>query len=315
MNYSSLAMVDVLVCTFRRPALLLKTLDGIERCAAKLGNVRIVIVDNDQAQSAREVVRHWALGAKAEVLYLSQPIQNISLSRNMALANATAPWIACIDDDEVPDEDWLISLLQTAESYEADVVFAPVVSEFHISAPAWAIEGTLFQRKRFDTGTVIPLKETRTSNVLLRTEMVANSAFRFDPALGLCGGEDSEFFARIAQANYRMVWCDEACVREWTPPNRTTLSWVLRRAFRIGSVEAYNRRRFRRYLDAGITGSKFFVFVVQGTLFMVFWLPFSSKRSVQAARRIALGAGYFYGLFAGPYLEYRVAVDRKESAA
>jgi len=307
MTDTTVALIDVLICTYRRPELLLKTLAGIERCAAGVGRVRAVVVDNDAQQSAREATLAWARTAAIDVTYLSQPLQNISLTRNMGLDNATAPWIALIDDDEVPDAGWLSAMLATAAQYEADVVFAPVISEFDPGAPSWATQGTLFQRKRFATGTVIPLKEARTGNVLLRADRLARDRVRFDPELGLSGGEDSEFFTRLAREKYRMVWCDEACVREWTPPSRTTLSWVLKRAFRVGSVEAYNKRRQGRLRETGVATAKFSLIFAQGGLQAAFWAPISSTRCVQAVRRAAIGAGFFYGLLNGPYLEYRAA--------
>lgn len=309
------ALIDVLICTYRRPELLVKTLSAIERCATMVGKVRIVVVDNDAQHSAREVTQRWSALASVSASYLSQPIQNISLTRNMALSHATAPWIALIDDDEVPDDNWLCALLATAERFDADVVFAPVISQFDPGAPAWATEGAIFQRKRFPTGANVPLRETRTGNVLLRGARLAADAFRFDPELGLSGGEDSEFFARLAAAQYRMVWCDEACVREWTPPSRTTLSWIVKRAFRIGSVEAYNKRRFGRYREAGISAAKSSIFVAQGGLLAIFWAPLSSSRSVQGMRRAAMGAGFFYGLLAGPFAEYSAPAPRNESGS
>lgn len=312
MTDPAIAHVDVLLCTYRRPDLLLKTLAGVERAASGVGAVRIVVVDNDAKQSAREATLQWAAGASVRVTYLSQPLQNISLTRNMALANATAPWIALIDDDEVPDENWLSSLLDAARRFNADVVFAPVISEFDSSAPRWATHGSIFERRRFPTGAVVPLKEARTGNVLLRATRMAGAGFRFDPELGLSGGEDSEFFARVSKEGYRMVWCDEACVREWTPPSRTTKTWVLQRAFRVGSVEAYNRRRLRRSVKTAIGILKASVFLLRGAALGLCWAPLSPDRSVASMRKAAFGAGFFYGLIAGPYSEYQAPAAKKE---
>ncbi|MBB3222340.1 glycosyltransferase family 2 protein [Pseudoduganella umbonata] len=312
MTEATTAAIDVIICTYRRPELLIKTLAGIGRCAVGLGKVRVIVVDNDAAQSAREVTLQWAATAPVVVTYLVQPQQNIALTRNMGLDHANAPWIALIDDDEVPEENWLKSLISTAQQYDADAVFAPVIAEFASNAPDWATKGTIFQRKRFSTGTVVPLKETRTGNVLLRGARLQQDQFRFDRELGLSGGEDSEFFARLGKAGYRMVWCDEACVREWTPPARTTMNWVLKRAFRAGSVEAYNKRRFSHFRQATLKALESAIFVIQGTVLSVCWAPVSLTHSALALRRAVYGVGYFYGLCAGPYLEYRAASPRKE---
>jgi len=311
MSDTPIALIDVLVCTYRRPALLLKTLDGIARAAATLGPVRIVVVDNDHGQSARAPVAGWRAPATVHVdvavSYFSQPVQNISLTRNLAFDHATAPWIAMIDDDEVPDPGWLAALLATAEGHGADVVFGPVIAEFDPGAPLWAKHGPVFQRRRFSTGTAVPLREARSGNVLLRASRLTPDGVRFEPVLGLSGGEDSEFFLRLHQRGYRMVWCDEACVREWTPPSRTNVPWLLTRTFRIGSVDAFNRRRQRRFGGVMVGLLKHSVFVVQGTLLAAVCAPFARTRCVHGLCRAALGAGYWYGLLVGPYQEYRQA--------
>lgn len=304
--------IDVLICTYRRPEMLVKALDGIERAAAKVSNVRVVVVDNDVHQSARQAVVQWAACANVRVTYLSQPQQNIALTRNMALDNAIAPWIALIDDDEIPEENWLASLLTTATYYKADVVFAPVISDFETGAPEWAKCSPVFLRKRFETGTVVSLKEARTGNVLLRGSRLKTDAFRFDPELGLSGGEDSEFFGRLDSAGYKMVWCNEACVHEKTPLSRTTKSWVLKRAFRVGSVEAYNHRRLARFSKAGIKAIKAAVILAQGAFLALCWAPLSNVRCILAMQRAAFGAGFFYGLVAGPYSEYRDPKARRK---
>jgi succinoglycan biosynthesis protein ExoM len=307
--------IDVLVCTYRRPELLARTLDGIARCAAGLPGIRVIVVDNDVRQSARTASQAWALRSGLALDYLSQPVQNISLSRNLALDRARAPWVACIDDDEVPGPEWLRGLLGAARHYRADVVFGPVISEFDRGAPAWATQGSLFQRRRFPTGTLIPHKEMRTGNVLLRRECLREGRFRFDPALGLSGGEDSDFFARLTGAGCRAVWCDEAWVREWTPGSRTRLAWVLKRAFRIGSVDAYNKRRLHRLREGALAALKCGAFLAQGSVLALFWAPLSRTRCVQAMFRAVMGAGYFYGLVKGPYQEYRQAAATPQGDA
>lgn len=305
-NHSS-CRVDVLICTYRRPKQLLATLDGVARAACGLAQVRIIVVDNDLHLSARGPCLRWSMGAQLPLVYLSQPVQNISMTRNMALDNADAQWIAMIDDDEVPDENWLRNLLDTARRHDADAVFGPVISIFAPDAPAWATQGSLFQRKRFPTGSVVPAREARTGNVLLRRSSLAQGGFRFDPALGLSGGEDSAFFACLCRSGWRMIWCDDALVSEDTPSSRTRLAWVLKRGFRIGSVEAHGSRRTRRIRDISVPALKALVFMAEGSALALICAPFSSSRCVLGMRRVAMGAGFFYGLARGPYSEYCTA--------
>lgn len=299
--------IDVLICTYKRPSMLVETLEGVRRAASGIDSIRIIVVDNDEFESAREPAHQWQASSGIQLIYLSQPRQNISLTRNKALEHASAAWVVMIDDDEVPDMHWLHNLVATAKEHSADAVFGPVISVFEPNAPKWATHGALFQRKRFPTGTPLPQKEARTGNVLLRGALLAEERIRFDPELGLSGGEDSEFFARLGKAGRKLVWADEACVYEMTPPSRTRLAWVLKRGFRIGSVDGYQNLRTGDRRRTIVGAAKHFIFIVQGTAQTIIWAPFSSANCVNGMRRATMGAGYFYGLLGRPYSEYQTA--------
>jgi glycosyltransferase involved in cell wall biosynthesis len=61
--------------------------------------------------------------------------------RNTAVAHATGDFIAFIDDDEFPADDWLIQLRATCDRYKAAGVLGPVRPHFDEPPPAWIIKG------------------------------------------------------------------------------------------------------------------------------------------------------------------------------
>jgi succinoglycan biosynthesis protein ExoM len=233
--------VDICVATYRRPAMLAALLEALARQGGPGLALRLVVVDNDAAASARGAVEAFRAGAALPVLYRVEPRQNIALARNRALALCRADFVALIDDDETPSAGWLAALLACAARFQADAVFGPVRSVLPDDAPAWA--RACFGKPRRRTGEL--LRHGGAGNVLLRGAVLARPAPWFDPAFGLTGGEDTDWFHRLYLDGLRLVWCAEAEACEPVPAERLRVGWARRRAFRGG--QTYYRVFVRRY--------------------------------------------------------------------
>jgi succinoglycan biosynthesis protein ExoM len=128
----------------------------------------------------------------------------------------------------------------------------------------------------------------------------------FDERLALSGSTDTEFFWRVARAGHRMVWAQDAPAYECIPASRTTLRWLLQRAYRIangmGSAEL-------RRLE-GVTGSWVLAnglkCLARGAVHLA--LAIALRRGavarVDALAKLASGAGWLTGLLGLRYREY-----------
>ncbi|HWY23287.1 MAG TPA: glycosyltransferase, partial [Nevskia sp.] len=180
-----------------------------------------------------------------------QPQKNIAITRNRTVELARGRWLAFIDDDERASPDWLRRLVEAAERDDADGVLGPVLPEVPPDAPAWIRRGRFYDWPRQPSGTVVPRNRLRFGNVLLRGELLGDRAASFDPDYGLTGGEDGDLLARLAERGARIVWCDEAAVREPVEVSRLSLRWLLRRAMRGGQDFARHSLN-GRYGEAGL---------------------------------------------------------------
>ena len=118
--------ISVCVCTYKRPKLLRRLLDRIQKQRNdNLFSYSVVVVDNDSMESAREVVCSFKEEASIPVDYYCEPEQNISLARNMALRHSRGNYIAFIDDDELPIARWLSFLFKAIQEWGADGIQGP----------------------------------------------------------------------------------------------------------------------------------------------------------------------------------------------
>jgi succinoglycan biosynthesis protein ExoM len=227
--------IGVCVCTYKRPQLLKRLLDGLgTQDTADLFTYSIVVVDNDQLRSAEPVVLAFAEASTIPVTYCVEPQQNISRARNRAIQNATGDFIAFIDDDEFSTENWLLTLYNACNKYDVAGVLGPVRRHFDEKPPNWIIKGNFYERQSYPTGFVIDWTKGRTGNVLLKRSVFEGLEQPFSPDFHRAG--DQDFFRRMIEKGYLFTWCDEAVAYETVLPVRWTRTFMLKRALLRGTI-------------------------------------------------------------------------------
>ena len=227
--------ISVCICTFKRPGLLRRLLTDLttQETDGRF-TYSIVVADNDGARSAEPLVSDFAASTSIPVVYCVQPQQNISLTRNVAIENASGDYIAFIDDDEFPIKRWLLTLYEACQKYNVDGILGPVQCHFDEAAPKWVIKGKFYERPTYPTGFVIDWRKGRTGNVLFKRQILAGVAEPFSPEFHRAG--DQDFFRRMIERGHKFVWCDEAQAFEVVPPSRWTRSFMLKRALLRGTI-------------------------------------------------------------------------------
>jgi succinoglycan biosynthesis protein ExoM len=193
----------------------------------------IVVADNDDGQSGRQVVQDAQGACTVPFVYCVEPRRSISLARNLALEHARGDFIAFIDDDECAEADWLLRLFETLDASGAAGVLGPVRPLFDTRPPEWVIKGRFCERPEHPTRFNMPWGECRTGNVLFRTSIIDGIAEPFLAEFGSAGG-DVNFFWRMMQNGHVFTWCNEAVVHEVVPPARWKRKFLLRRALLRG---------------------------------------------------------------------------------
>lgn len=226
----------ICVATYRRPTLLARLLDGVAHLAQPDGiRVELRIIENDAEAPCEPLVTRWRnQNPKVPTRYAVQPHRNIALTRNAALSMGHADFYAFIDDDESPDPEWLIHLVETLERGGFDAVFGDVLADLPENAPRWIRRGQFLNKRVHRQLGERRWQATRTANALVRGEWLRDR--RFDPDFGASGGEDSRLFRDMVDEGARFGWAPQATVHEAVQPEQCTLRWLFRRYRRSGLV-------------------------------------------------------------------------------
>jgi len=226
--------ICVCICTYKRPELLKRSLEGVAKQNTNgCFSYSIVVADNDIRQSAKHIVANFGTASDIAIVYCVAPEQNIALARNKALEHAKGGFVAFMDDDEFPATDWLVTLWKALADHDADGVLGPVRPFFDHHPPYWLVKGKFCERPEHQTGVELHWNQTRTGNVMFRRKILEGVSFPFREEFGN-GGEDNDFFMRMMKRGHRFVWCNEAVVYEVVPPERCERIYFLKRALLRG---------------------------------------------------------------------------------
>jgi glycosyltransferase involved in cell wall biosynthesis len=250
--------VTVCACTYKRPDGLTALLAGLgEQVFSSVPAPRwdIVIADNEGSNEARAVCERFRETSDVPLTYVHEPKRGISHARNACLDRipADSDFFAMIDDDEIPEPDWLDQLLRTQRDTGADVVLGRVLPRFDASAPQWVKDGGFFGSPSRRPGSVDDIYTDQeeigggaTNNVLVRCSAYRRLNLRFDPERGLTGGSDSLFFRLLKLAGHPIIFAADAKVWETIPPGRTTLKYLLRSEYRGGNLKLLNKLQAKK---------------------------------------------------------------------
>ena len=240
--------ITVCICTYKRPGLLGRLLDALrDQKTEGLFTYSVVVADNDQQESAKSAVNSFAAACEIKAIYCVEPTPNIAMARNKVVQEAKGDYLAFIDDDEIPGNDWLLVMLRTLKARGVDGVLAPVLPYFETEAPKWLVKAGFYDRPRHETGFVLGWQEARTGNVLLRRRILDGIGEVFRPEFG-AGGEDQDFFKRMMDQGRKFIWCDEAPAHELVPPHRWRRRFLLKRALLRGKTTFRHRTNLLRNL-------------------------------------------------------------------
>ena len=225
--------IVIAIPTYRRPLSLKRLLDAIARLETRC-DVAVLVADNDAEQKEGLALcqrlapaYRWPLtSVMAEERGIAQ-VRNVLVEQ--ALRDPKAGFIAMIDDDEWPAPDWLDQFLAVQRQTGAEVLQGSIL--FEQDGDAVAVPDVTRP-----TGPVAMLQGA--GNLLIQRRVLEETPRPwFDPSFALTGGEDFEFFTRLAKAGRRFAWADGARAYGEVPASRRDLAWVLTRAYSTGNSD------------------------------------------------------------------------------
>ena len=249
MTEESRASPSVLIAipTFRRPDMLNQLLCAIAGISTPHGCVvEVLVMDNDSTPQARDLVSRIAESFPFRLSYAHVSNPGLSTVRNFALSRARGfDFLVMIDDDEIPQQQWLLELMNVQEATGADAVIGPVPRVIPDAAPVWLRRARFFDSPTYPDRTLV--RDGYSGNCLLRIQSIQRLGITFDSTFNFAGGEDLLFFRELARRGGALAFAAGAVAEETVSADRVTVSYILKLHFRRGNTLSRHPSHQRRH--------------------------------------------------------------------
>lgn len=241
MSFSA-PQISILIPTFNRCESLRETLQEMQ--ALKLRpeiRLEIVVVNNNSTDQTAAVIEEMARRSKWPIRGFFEPKQGISFARNRLIRESGGEFIAFTDDDVLVTENWIQSIYDGFQKYDADCISGKITPLWEMEPPGWfrdpenlKLIASAFALLDHGPDPFI-MKELKLdffygANMAFRKKIFDEvNGFRED--LGLIGntrfyGEDTEMISRFFEAGKRMVYIPDSVVFHKIPPERMNMKYV-----------------------------------------------------------------------------------------
>jgi O-antigen biosynthesis protein len=247
--------ISVVVVTLGRTAL-------IEHCVRAIGTGtlrprQLVVVD--QGEPGLEARLHeWLDGSRVQLEHVALPPTGVSRARNAGARSAAGDHLAFIDDDCVPEPDWLAALVEAIEATPADVASGRVLPLEDGRPGRIAVSQRADTRAHVFRGMrdSVPWDVGTGGNLLVSRRAFERAGWfdeEFGPGARFRAAEDVELLERLLCAGATVSYTPRAVVRH---ERKTRADYLRRRVpygFGMGALAAradLGRRALlvRRYL-------------------------------------------------------------------
>lgn len=241
--------MSVIIPTFNRCEMLAEALTSVGCQTFPSEQYEIVVVDNGSIDGTRQLVSRLNEDGEKEIRYVYESRPGLHWARHAGAVAARGEILAYIDDDAIPQPDWLEELDKAYTYFDADCAGGKINIQWDRQPPEWVIpyEPHL---GRLDYGPEWRILNTNESInggnfTILRKRLFEIGGFNPDQInQQLVGDGETGLCLKIHQRGWKMVWVPKAIVAHIQFVDKNgTVGDIKRRYWNNGVCKAYNYYR------------------------------------------------------------------------
>jgi glycosyltransferase involved in cell wall biosynthesis len=262
-------VLTIVVSTLNRERFLRRCLEGLLLQTVGPGEVRIIVVDNGSTDGTKGCAEGLA-GSFGELCVVSESRVGLSHARNRGLSECKTPWLINLDDDGIPDSNFVEEAFSTIMSGRFDCFGGVYLPYYEVKKPYWLLAG--FGSNNEGEMDIVELKEGSISGGIAAYEMKhLRGIGGFPVFLGMAGnrigyGEEDFVVQRLRANGCKIGWNPRFRMRHMVSSAKTRVLWHVKAHYAHGRarfhLKKYSTRSFWSVLNECLLGAIAEVFCV-----------------------------------------------------
>jgi O-antigen biosynthesis protein len=207
------ADISVAISTLNRRDALARCLDAL--WSGEMLPSEVIIVDQSRDDITRSIVEDYQ-SQQLSIIYVRQELLGLAASQNAAFTNASCPVVAVIDDDCVPDREWLAKINQAFATHDAlDGLTGRVLPLGPDGDKLYPVSCRTSAVRTEFSGKYKPWSVGSGNNFAVKRELfkrIGGCDERLGPGSPGMGGVDMDLFYRLLRAGAHIRYEPEALV-------------------------------------------------------------------------------------------------------
>jgi glucosyl-dolichyl phosphate glucuronosyltransferase len=249
--------ISAVISTFNRAQFIPGLFDSLKNQTLPSDEFEVLFIDNNSSDDTELLIRGFPGNSKGvKVRYIKEEQQGLSFARNRGIREAAGDLVTFIDDDALPEKDFLEKTAAFFDQHpEAVASGGKILLRFMGEIPKWYNKFLSPLLGYFSYGNTTRLFKSnyfRGSNMTFRKSLF-NTFEPFDIRLGrtgniLTGSEEKELFYRLKKNGVQLWYNAEAVVYHLVPEERTTVGFIKKQAEGTG-----RSKRVQAKIEGGLS--------------------------------------------------------------
>ena len=249
--------ISVVICTYNRADRLKLALEALKHQTLPSEKFRVLIIDNRSTDNTATLCEAFQ-SQFAHFSYIYEPVQGLSRARNTGWKATQSPYVAYLDDDAIPKEEWIEAVLDSFETVEPTPVSigGPIFPLWEIPRPDWIspvmeelftiLDGgndpRWFRKNEFPWGANVAYRRDALEKVSGFCEQLGRNG------QSLLSGEESFLNSTLEAQGEAFYYNPKAAVSHWVPKERINPEWLVQRSywqgFSVALVDSIIKKKF-----------------------------------------------------------------------